>query len=223
MWRQVTWHCCFTWMFGHCVFMEHGMWWSSWLWYVKILELCVWCIYMYISGPNCFSVNAEGANYNVVFILSRAVFSVTFMRCQTVCIKIFCDVCYCTGLSQVPVFSFAQQSALKLCTKHWYQSGQTTRSCKPNIAFRENTEHHLYSRNYIILHWPFSNRGFHCCTHSVHISVHILYTFCTHFCTCSVYILCTFLYTFCTHFCTHSAHLLFTFLYTFLYTFVLSK
>ena len=66
-------------------------------------------IYIYISVPKYFSVNAaEGVNCNVVFILSRAVLSVTFV----------------------------------------------------------------------------SKRGFHFCTHSVHI----IYTFCTHFCTHSVHI-----------------------------------
>ena len=45
-------------------------------------------IYIYISAPNYFSVNAEGANCNLVFILSRAVLGVNFMMCETLCIKI---------------------------------------------------------------------------------------------------------------------------------------
>lgn len=63
-------------------------------------------VYIYISVPNYFSVNAEGAHCNVVFILSRSVLSVTFMVCDTVCIKIL-FVCYCTAVSQVPILSFA--------------------------------------------------------------------------------------------------------------------
>ena len=49
---------------------------------------CGVCIYIYIYVPNYFSVNAEGAHCNVVFNLTRAVLIVTFMMCETVCIKI---------------------------------------------------------------------------------------------------------------------------------------
>lgn len=114
----------------------------------------VLCIYIYISLPNYFSVNAEFAHCNVVFILSRAVLNVNFMMCETVCSKMFVwcvllysyepstnivicrEICYeyyCVSLycTLTPVWSHYH----KLCTAHWYQSGHTTTSCKLNIAF----------------------------------------------------------------------------------------
>ena len=115
MWYRVTWHHCdFTWMFGHCVFMERGVWWCIWLWYVKILELWMWCmcmyIYIYISVPKYFSVNAaEGVNCNVVFILWSTVLSVTFMRCQTVCIKMLFVWC-------VLLYSLVPSTNIFICT-----------------------------------------------------------------------------------------------------------
>ena len=49
---------------------------------------CECGVYMYLSVLNYFSVDADSANCNVVFILSTDVLTVTFMKCETVCIKI---------------------------------------------------------------------------------------------------------------------------------------
>ena len=109
MWHWVTWyHCYFTWIFWHCVFMKRWKWWSIRLWYVKILELCVCGVYMYTSGPKYFSVNADSANCIVVFILSTDVLTVTFMKCETVCIKIMFVWC-------VLLYSFEPSTNIFIC------------------------------------------------------------------------------------------------------------
>ena len=218
MWHRVTWHrCCFKWMFGHCVFMERGMWWSVWLWYVNMLELWVWDIYThththththhtiyiyryrYISVPNCFSVNAEGANCNVVFILSRAVLNVTFMMCQTV-LK-----------WSVLLYSCEPSTNIVICTAICYEDccmgyvlnidtnlvrlPEVVNPILPSVR----TLNIIYIAEIILF---YTN---HLATEgSVLIMYIFLYTFCTHFHNT----FCThFLNTFFTHFYTHSVHI----------------